>query len=129
MQKNKVIVIGTLLAVAGFAFQSLFAEQKSSSKKPMTAKAGTETAKSGVNNTFTGKIAKVNAKESTLTVSSKTEKNPLTVAFDRETLFYKGGKSVAVNALKKGDSVRLDYEMKGNRNLARIVRVEETKKK
>ena len=95
----------------------------------MTAKAGTETAKSGLNNTFTGKIAKVNAKESILTISSKTEKNPLMATVDRETLFYKGGKSVAVNALKKGDSVRLDYEMKGNRNLARIVRVEETKKK
>ncbi|MBI1976492.1 MAG: hypothetical protein HYS56_03175 [Candidatus Omnitrophica bacterium] len=129
MRKNKAIVILTLLVIVGFAFQSLSAEQKSLSKKPMTAKAGTETAKSGVNNIFAGKVIKVNAKESTLTVSSKTEKNPLTVAFDSQTLFYKGGKVVTITALKKGDPVRLDYEVKGGRNLARVVRAEETKKK
>jgi hypothetical protein len=128
MRKNKVIVTLTLLVIGGFALQSLSAEQKSSAKKPTTAKTEIESSRSGINNTTAGKIIRVNAKESSLTVVSKAG-NSLTVAVDKDTLFYKGGKSVKITALKKEDPIGLDYETKGGRNLAKVVRVEETKKK
>ncbi len=126
MRKNKVIVMLTLLVIGGFAFQSLSAEQKPLATKPMTVKTGIETPRSGINNT-TGKIAKIDKKESTLTVAAKTG-NLLTVTVDKNSLLYKGGKNIKITEFKKGDQVGLDYETKGGQNLAKTVRVEGTKK-
>jgi len=75
------------------------------------------------NSQTTGRVAKVDAGKSIITISTK-EYKTLVVAINAKTELLKDGRAIKFSEIKKGNLVRVDYEIVyKDRNVAKSINV------
>jgi len=118
MQKNIFLWTFIIVAISTMAFQVFSAETRSSPKGKTPALSTPESF------TVTGSITRVNLKDSALVLSTKANAD-LMLVVDKKTNIYKAGKSIKIIDIRNGDSVKVNYEKKGGKNIAKSINVEE----
>jgi len=118
MQKNIFLFMFIITVVLAITFQGFSAETGSSTKNKSSTQSTSEVSAAS------GSVTAVNLKDSTLTLSTKTG-STLIVAIGKSTTIYKKGNGISIKDIKKGDSVKVSYEKKVNKNIARSINVEE----